>query len=98
MPHAEPTDYPAELERIAARAMSLSNPGTVVGAMDGELMREAASLIRRQAEKIARQQPVLIFLEWSGRGMLGRSMCPICVRFRDEGHDPDCPLKAALES
>jgi hypothetical protein len=39
----KPIDYPAEMRRIARAAMKPSNPGTVIGAMDAQILFEAAA-------------------------------------------------------
>jgi hypothetical protein len=46
MPTAENIDYPAELFRIAAAAMSRRNPGDVISAMDAIVLREVATWLR----------------------------------------------------
>lgn len=57
MPATERIDYPAELERVAAAAMSPSNPGDVVSALDGLLLAEAALLLRSLGRRLERLAP-----------------------------------------
>jgi hypothetical protein len=100
MTTTEPTDYPAELERIARHLMRLANGGDEMSAVDGRILSEAAALIRRQAPEIAELRGLVSQVEFpyppGGNDECSEMQCFLCGRTESQGHKARCRIKAAL--
>lgn len=86
------TNYAAKLERIA-EAIKMGAP---IDFLDRHEIRQAATLMRRQAEIIDNHRQLFRAMEFTvPHGHSDEGGCPSCGKFYY--HDHDCPLKAALD-
>jgi hypothetical protein len=58
---------------------------------------DAQREVRRLTEENERLKALLRDNQWSSRGPDRDPECDTCGRRPSSGHDPDCPIKAALE-
>lgn len=58
---------------------------------------DAEREVRRLEEEVERLKEVLGYVQWRGGDLIDEG-CPVCANNPNEGHAPDCRLKAALET